>query len=86
MKRAIGFVIVLAAGIGLWSLPAAADCKDEVEEVNDQIKEDRDEYTAEAIREACEHLIKARAHLRDHSLDCREDIFKARRALRQGKK
>ena len=80
-------LIILAMVLGLSTFsPAWADCKDEIEEVDEDIREHRDEYAAGAIAEARKHLSSARLHIRDRSVDCRNDVRQARQALRQGKK
>jgi hypothetical protein len=76
----LGSLAVLAA------TPALADgCKDEVKEVREDLDKNRDEYSADARAEAQRHLVQAEVPSLKLA-DCRREVEKAKKALRDGKK
>jgi hypothetical protein len=77
---------LLASLSVLSASPAlAADCKDKVKEVRDDIDKNRDSYTAEARAEAQKHLVQAEVPSVKLA-DCEREVGKAKKALREGKK
>ena len=79
----VGFLASLSV---LNAPPAlAADCKDKVKEVRDDIEKNRDDYTAEARAEAQKHLVQAEVPSVKLA-DCEREVSKAKKALREGKK
>ncbi|HBX42375.1 MAG TPA: hypothetical protein DEH27_00505 [Deltaproteobacteria bacterium] len=67
------------------SKPAAADCQEEVDELRKEIDQNKDDYSADARREAKRHLAAAELN-RVNPVNCREDLRKARQALREGRR
>ena len=86
MIRQIFFVFVFAGAIlTAASIPAHADCKDEIQEVREDIERNKDDYTKEAIAKARKHLVQAEIPSLKLA-DCQREVAKAKQALRQGKK
>jgi hypothetical protein len=85
--------ICLLMGTLLLALaaPANADigltdnCQDDIDKLRDDIKDDKDDYTAESRRKAEAQLAAARANRLD-PLKCRKNIQDARQELREGKR
>jgi hypothetical protein len=69
--------------IAVTASPAFADCKDEIEEVDKEMRDNRDKYEADALRDARKSLQEAR---RASDRDCRREVLEARKALEKGKK
>jgi hypothetical protein len=77
---------LLASPLVLAAPPAlAAGCKDDVKEVREDIEKNRDNYSAEARAEAQKHLVQAEVPSLKLA-DCRREVEKAKKALRDGKK
>lgn len=82
--------LVLAAGMTVSS-PLLADlgvtdnCQDDIDKLADDIKDDKDDYTAESRRKAQLQLTEARTNRLD-PIKCRKNIQDARQELRQGKR
>jgi len=87
MMPKTSWIVVLLASISvLAATPAlAADCRDKVKEVRDDIDKNKDDYTAEARAEAQKHLVQAELPSLKIA-DCQREVEKAKKALRQGKK
>jgi hypothetical protein len=85
LSRIARLVSLLASLSFLGASPALADCKDEVKEVREDIEQNRDRYTAEARAEAQKHLVQAEVPSLKLA-DCRREVEKAKKALREGKK
>jgi len=86
MIRQIFFVFVCAGAILTAAvIPAHADCKDEIQEVREDIERNKDDYTKEAIAKARKHLVQAEIPSLKLA-DCQREVAKAKQALRQGKK
>ncbi len=94
MKLKIQRVLIaslLLASLGVGSANARADvgltdnCQDDIDKLQDEIKEDKDEYTAESRRKAQAELAAARTNRLD-PIKCRKNIQDARKELRQGKR
>jgi hypothetical protein len=66
--------------------PAFADCKDDIEEVDKEMRDNRDKYTADALRDARKNLQEARRHVSGRSVECRREVLEARKTLEKGKK
>jgi hypothetical protein len=83
MTKIVGFLASLSV---LSAAPALADeCKDKVKEVRDDIEKNREKYTADARAEAQKHLVEAEVPSLKVG-DCRREVEKAKKALREGKK
>lgn len=86
MSKTSWIVGLLASLSVLGATPAlAADCKDKVKEVRDDIDKNKDNYTTEARAEAQKHLVQAEVPSLKLA-DCQREVEKAKKALRQGKK
>lgn len=81
------WAVGLLASLSVLNAPPAlaADCKDKVKEVRDDIEKNRDGYTAEARAEAQKHLVQAEVPSLKLG-DCEREVSKAKKALREGKK
>jgi hypothetical protein len=81
------WAVGLLASLSVLNAPPAlaADCKDKVKEVRDDIEKNRDDYTAEARAEAQKHLVQAEVPSLKLG-DCEREVSKAKKALREGKK
>lgn len=85
--------ICLLMGTLLLALaaPANADigltdnCQDDIDKLRDDIKNDKDDYTAGSRRKAEAQLAAARANRLD-PLKCRKNIQDARQELREGRR
>lgn len=71
--------------IAMTASPAFADCKDEIEDVEKDMKDNRDKYTADALRDARKNIAEARK-AGDRSPECRREVAQARKTLEKGKK
>jgi hypothetical protein len=78
--------ILTVISITVTATPAFADCKDEIEEVDQEMRDNRDKYTADALRDARKSLQEARRHIAGRSVECRREVLEARKALEKGKK
>lgn len=83
MKALLAAVAVFI--VALQIPPVLADCKDQVHEMRQDINDNKDDYTREARLEAKKHLAQAELTL-VNPLECRENLRKARRVLRDGEK
>jgi hypothetical protein len=81
------WIVGLLASLSVLNAPPAlaADCKDKVKEVRDDIEKNRDSYTPEARAEAQKHLVQAEVPSLKLA-DCEREVKKAKKALREGKK
>ena len=84
--------VALVVSISLWgTLPAMADvgvtdaCQDDVKELQDKIRDNKDDYTAESRRKAKNHLLAAKTN-RLNPAKCRGNILDARKELQEGKR
>ena len=71
--------------IAVTASPVFADCKDEIEDVEKDLKDNRDKYTADALRDARKNLEQAR-RADNRPAECRREVAEARKALEKGKK
>jgi hypothetical protein len=90
MNRIIG--IALIAAMSLWCISASMaemgvtdSCQDDVRKLEDKIKDNKDDYTAESRRKAKQHLMAAKTN-RLNPVKCRSNILEAREELRKGKR
>ena len=60
-------------------------CQQSVKELEQKIKENKSDYTAESRRKAHAYLLKAKTN-RLNPIKCRENVLKAREDLRKGKR
>ncbi len=74
------FAQVASAKVGVTD-----KCQEEVEQLADKIRDNKDDYTAEARRKAQAQLASARTN-RANPARCRENLRDARQELRDGKK
>ena len=59
-------------------------CQDRVKELEDKIKDNKDDYTAESRRKAKQQLVAAKTN-RLNPVKCNSNIRDARQELREGK-
>jgi alpha/beta superfamily hydrolase len=85
-------LITLIAAMSLWCIsPSMAEvgvtdaCQDDVRELEDKMKDNKDDYTAESRRKAKSHLMGAKTN-RLNPAKCRKNILDAREELRKGKR
>jgi hypothetical protein len=90
MNRIICIAII--AAMSLWSIsPSMAEvgvtdaCQKDVKELEDDIDDNKDDYTAESRRKAKQHLMAAKTN-RLNPAKCRSNILEAREELRKGKR
>jgi hypothetical protein len=60
-------------------------CQDDIRELEEQIRDDKEDYTAESRRKAKSQLMAAKTN-RLNPVKCRENILDARKELREGKR
>ncbi|RPH96080.1 MAG: hypothetical protein EHM68_11720 [Lysobacterales bacterium] len=77
------FVTSLAP-MALADVGVTDKCQEEVKELEDKIRENKDDYTAEARTKAQSQLAAAKAN-RANPAKCRENLRDARQELRDGK-
>jgi hypothetical protein len=87
MKASWATSVGLAAAILLGSTGSGSafawDCQEDVDDLRDKIRDDKDRWSKDERREAREHLRKAELK-RVNPLECREELLKARKALGLG--
>ena len=76
---------LLASGTAPAQLGVTDDCQDDIKKLEDDIKDDRDDYTAESVAKARAELTIAKTN-RMNPVKCRKNIQDARQALREGKR
>ena len=74
-----GFAPVASADVGVTD-----KCQEEVKELEDKIRDNKDDYTAEARAKAQAQLAAAKTN-RANPARCRENLRDARQELRDGK-
>jgi len=87
------YAVLLASVLTAFSLSPSVlaevgitdNCQEEVQELEDEIERDKDDYTAEARRKAKANLAQAKTN-RANPAKCRENLRDARQDLRDGKK
>jgi hypothetical protein len=77
---------LMIVSITMTATPVFADCKDEIEEVDKEMRDNRDKYTADALRDARKSLQEARRHVSGRSAECSREVLEARKTLEKGKK
>lgn len=92
MKKSMTYCAALVLIGGLtYSLQTLGDvgvtdnCQDEVKELEDEMEENRDDYTAESRRRAKAELTAAKTNRLD-PIKCRKNLQDARQELREGKR
>jgi hypothetical protein len=73
------FVTIASAEVGVTD-----KCQDEVKELEEKIRDNKDDYTAEARTKAQAQLAAAKTN-RANPAKCRENLRDARQELRDGK-
>ena len=81
----IGVVCSWAATTTLADVGVTDACQDDVKELEEEIDDNKDDYTAESRRKARNQLMAAKTN-RLNPLKCRENIRDARKELREGKR
>ena len=76
--------LFLAGGVSA-QVGVTDDCQDDIKELEDEIKDDRDDYTAESVAKARAELTLAKTN-RMNPVKCRKNLQDARQALREGKR
>ncbi len=90
MKK-YAFCMVMVAMLLMFGGPLMADvgitndCQDDIADLKDEMKRDKDDYTAESRRKAEAQLAAARTNRMD-PIKCRKNLQDARQELRQGKR
>ena len=77
-------ISLLLVALILPGAAARADCKDQVRELRQEIKDDHDKYTQKARAKPQKELVAAQAQIAS-PIKCQKHLHKARRALRDGK-
>jgi hypothetical protein len=76
--------LFVVAGAGA-QVGVTDDCQDDIKKLEDDIRDDRDDYTAESVAKARAELTAAKTN-RMNPVKCRKNIQDARQALREGKR
>lgn len=76
----LGFSINAACEVGVTD-----NCQEDIQELEDEMDRDRDDYTSESRRKAQAQLAAARTN-RLNPAKCRKNLADARQELRQGKR
>ncbi|MEN8132824.1 MAG: hypothetical protein ABFS45_22110 [Pseudomonadota bacterium] len=90
MNKMTCTVLIAVMTLGFAS-PSLADvgvtdaCQDDVKDLQDKIRDNKDDYTAESRRKAEKQLMAARTN-RANPAKCRGNILDARKELKKGKK
>jgi hypothetical protein len=84
--------IAMIAAMSLWCIsPSMAEvgvtdaCQKDVKEIEDDIDDNKGDYTAESRRKAKQHLMAAKTN-RLNPAKCRSNILEAREELRKGRR
>jgi hypothetical protein len=85
MSKVLPVFCCVAALLTAATVPAHADCKDEIQAVRDDMEQNKKDYTADAMIEARKHLVQADIPSLKLA-DCRREVAAAKKELRQGKK
>ena len=85
IRTLIGVVCTLAATATLSDVGVTDACQDDAKELEEEIDDNKDDYTAESRRKAKSQLMAAKTN-RLNPVKCRENIRDARKALREGKR
>ena len=81
----IGVVCSWAASVTVADVGVTDACQDDVRELEEEINDNKDDYTAESRRKAKSQLMAAKTN-RLSPVKCRENIRDARKELREGKR
>ena len=79
MLISLSFIAPSMAEVGITD-----GCQKSVKELEQKIKDNKSDYTAESRRKAHEYLLKAKTN-RLNAIKCRENVLKAREELSKGK-
>ena len=79
MLISLSFIAPAMAEVGITD-----GCQKSVKELEQKIKDNKSDYTAESRRKAHEYLLKAKTN-RLNAINCRENVLKAREELSKGK-
>lgn len=85
MVTLIGAVCSWTATTSVADVGVTDACQDDAKELNEEINDNKDDYTAESRRKAKSHLMAAKTN-RLNPAKCRENILHARKELREGKR
>lgn len=85
MVTLIGAVCIWAATTSVAEVGVTDACQDDVKDLEDEINDNKDDYTAESRRKAKSQLMAAKTN-RLNPAKCRENILDARKELREGKR
>ena len=80
MLISLSFIAPAMAEVGITD-----GCQKSVKELEQKIKDNKSDYTAESRRKAHEFLLKAKTN-RLNAIKCRENVIKAREELSKGKR
>lgn len=90
MTKFMALLVVFA--LGFWSstgvladIVLTDDCQEDIRSLQDEIRENKDKYTAESRTRANAELTVAKTNILN-PLKCRKNILDARDELRKGKK
>ena len=85
MVTLIGVVCSWTATATVADVGVTDACQNNVKELEEEIDDNKDDYTAESRRKARNQLMAAKTN-RLNPLKCRENIRDARKELREGKR
>ena len=78
-------VFLVTTGSLVAEIGVTDGCQEDIQKLEDEIKEDRDDYTVESVTKARTQLTAAKTN-RLNPVKCRKNIQDARAALREGKR
>lgn len=76
---------IFGAAPALAAVGVTDDCQEDIKDLEDKIRDDKDDYTAESRRKAKTQLAAAKTN-RLNPAKCRGNIMDARKELKQGKR
>jgi len=90
MRRTFLMTCILMAGLALATdtfaqLGVTDNCQEDIEKLEDEMKRDKDDYTAESRAKAQSQIAVAKTN-RLNPAKCRKNLQDARQELRQGKR
>jgi len=81
----IFFACTVIATNGFTQVGVTGDCQDDIQQLEDEMERDRDDYTTESRRKAQTQIAAAKTN-RLNPAKCRKSLQDARQELRQGKR
>ena len=88
-RKALYIGIFLACTViatnGFAQVGVTDDCQDDIQQLEDEMERDKDDYTAESRRKAQTQIAAAKTN-RLNPAKCRKNLQDARQELRQGKR